>query len=94
MQCRGERTLPAEIITRRRDRYVLTIRIKFKKFKDSPSHIEVNHSVVPTFPSKKKGFIANRDLVGNLSADPEDLGITTIPATRQKNLSMAGKDND
>lgn len=72
----------------------LTIKIKFKQYQDSPSHIEVDHSVVPTYPSKKKGFIANRDLVGNLRADPEDLGMSSIPRTGQKNLIMEGRNND
>lgn len=68
----------------------LTIKLKFKRLKDSQTFIEVTHCVTPTYPSRKRTITANRDLTGNLRANPEDLGTNVLP--RQKSLMNTVKE--
>jgi len=65
----------------------ITVTLTFKLCQDSDTHIKMVSKVKPSFASESKALLCARDLVGNLSADPLDLGKTAMP--RSKSLFPA-----
>ena len=65
----------------------ITVTLTFKLCEDSDTHIKMTSKVKPSFASESKALLCARDLVGNLSADPLDLGKNRIP--REKSLFPA-----
>lgn len=81
-----EKLIPAVVNSLRDDSQSasITVTLTFKLCEDSDTHIKMTSKVKPSFASESKVLLCARDLVGNLTADPIDLGKARIP--REKSL--------